>query len=509
MSTTTLRAAATIATALLITGCDEPTRPIAPSEPRAAVGASSVGGGLLAYHQLTWQCGRDMMQGCDGDGPPGWNWVTRAHLATISTDGTDYLSLADFGENGTNPIPAWSPDGMQIAYQQHGEIFVVAGAGGTPRNLTGHAAFDGSPAWSPDGGRIAFVSDRGGARDLYVMSSAGGGGVTRLTTGVGGVGHPDWSPDAARITFDCVVEPGNTDVCRIDANGTGLVRLTSAPGYDAGADWSAAGRIAFATDRYGAATEIALMNADGSAVTRVAPGISGVEPDWSPDGGRLAFTRFADDYTSDVNLMGAEGANPVLLASLASSPAWRPTDAALPPVQSPVARIGAYTCLELTCSFDGSGSTDDIGTRSLWYQWSFGVGVSQNANSPTPKNTFPAVGTYTATFTVTAVATGKTSTTTQSVAVTVAPAPPPNAPPTANFAYSCVRTACTFDGRGSTDDKGIASYSWNLGSPSGGKPSGAVVTLDYKRAGSYAVTLTVRDAMGLSATITRTVTVAK
>jgi len=87
--------------------------------------------------------------------------------------------------------------------------------------------------------------------------------------------------------------------------------------------------------------------------------------------------------------------------------------------------------------------------------------------------------------------------------------PPPGQRPVASFTYSCARTTCTFDGRTSTDDQGIASYTWNLGKQPGGSVTGAVVTFDYKRSGSYPVTLTVRDAAGNAHSTTKNITVTK
>ena len=93
--------------------------------------------------------------------------------------------------------------------------------------------------------------------------------------------------------------------------------------------------------------------------------------------------------------------------------------------------------------------------------------------------------------------------------ITVSPLPAPNQPPVAAFSYACARTKCTFDGRASTDDQGIVSYGWNLGSASGSNVTGAVVTHDYRRAGSYTARLTVRDAAGQLGSVTRVVTVTK
>jgi len=495
MQSNTLRAAAVVAT-LILAGCDDPTRPLAPSAPRGSLSDPSSVGSTIAFRSTTPHCGIDMNSGC-GDEEGGWGWSTYTSIATLGTDGTGLVHVTYPTEDNTlsrTLEPVWSPDGMRIAFYDGGEIFVVAGAGGTPINLTRHAADDRGPTWSPDGTRIAFGSDRGGNPELYVMSAADGSNVVRLTNGIGFTGHPDWSADGARILFDCVIESGNPDVCAVNANGTGLVRLTSSPGYDGTADWSPTGRIAFSTTRYAGAAEIALMNGDGSAITRLGAGITGSEPDWSPDGNRLAFTRDLSIYT-----VAADGSNPALLTS-GTSPSWRPSDALLPPIQPPVARITTLGCLELSCTFDGTGSTDDAGTGLVWYQWSSAplLGI---LSAPTWKQSFPRAGTYTVSLMVGASATGLTVTTTQSVTVTGLPV---GAPPVASFTTKCIGLTCTLDGSASTDDAAVVTYSWNLGKQSGETATGSVVTTAYDAEGSRTVVLTVTDGAGQTNSTTRT-----
>ncbi len=82
---------------------------------------------------------------------------------------------------------------------------------------------------------------------------------------------------------------------------------------------------------------------------------------------------------------------------------------------------------------------------------------------------------------------------------------PPNEAPVANFTTACIRNACTFDARGSTDESPTSlTYSWNYGNGSG---SGPVATRTYTAAGTYTVTLTARDEWGVTATSTQTVTI--
>jgi len=81
-----------------------------------------------------------------------------------------------------------------------------------------------------------------------------------------------------------------------------------------------------------------------------------------------------------------------------------------------------------------------------------------------------------------------------------------DAPPTASFTYQCTALDCTFDGRGSSDDQGVTGYDWDFGD---GSPIGTGDTAlhSYAVAGTYAVALTVRDAVDQTDTITLAVRV--
>ena len=78
-------------------------------------------------------------------------------------------------------------------------------------------------------------------------------------------------------------------------------------------------------------------------------------------------------------------------------------------------------------------------------------------------------------------------------------------PPVAAFTVSCTNLACNFNGTGSTDDKGIASYSWSFGDST--SATGATVSKTYSAAGSYTVTLTVTDTTSQTNTKSQSVTV--
>jgi subtilisin family serine protease len=82
-----------------------------------------------------------------------------------------------------------------------------------------------------------------------------------------------------------------------------------------------------------------------------------------------------------------------------------------------------------------------------------------------------------------------------------------NAPPVARFVVSCSGLTCTLDGTSSTDDGGVVSYAWDLGRFPDPTATGAIVTATYSHASQRTVTLPVRDAAGLTSSVTRTIDV--
>jgi Tol biopolymer transport system component len=274
-------------------------------------------------------------------------------LALMHPDGSGQLQLTG---DGADAEPAWSPDGLQLAFSRSGDVYVMPATGGTPLNLTNNPAADASPAWSPDGARIAFTSDRdGGLPQLYLMN-ADGSNVVRLAAALGYAGEPAWSPDGSTLAFDCVIDVGNGDICAVSADGSTFRRLTTDPAWDSAPAWSPDGAaIAFATDRYGSVSEIALMDAYGGNVRRLYA--QGDRPSWSPDGAQIAFHLIEpanlDEWPPPptevvvgvVNLL--DGTVSHITAGFDA--AWRPNGANLPPVPS----IGVR-CLAHVCSFDAS-----------------------------------------------------------------------------------------------------------------------------------------------------------
>lgn len=106
---------------------------------------------------------------------------------------------------------------------------------------------------------------------------------------------------------------GSAEVMVIDDNGQNGRALTSNSTYDGEPDWSPDGnRIAFESERTGQ-RQIFVMNADGSAVEQLTEGSAPAShPDWSPDGATIVYER-GTGASSEIYAIPAEGGEPVQL----------------------------------------------------------------------------------------------------------------------------------------------------------------------------------------------------
>jgi len=144
-------------------------------------------------------------------------------IYVMEVDGSSLERLTN--TSSAEDFPTWSLDGSLILFSRIGEdqgTYVINPDGSGERQLLDFPVLE--PAWSPDGLRIAFGSDHEGFRGIYIMN-ANGENLQRLSSTHYGENCPDWSPDGAQITF-ASWRDGNGEIYIMDADGGNLQQLT-------------------------------------------------------------------------------------------------------------------------------------------------------------------------------------------------------------------------------------------------------------------------------------------
>jgi len=168
---------------------------------------SSVNGGA---RRLTTSPGDDLTPKVSPDGAriafvSGRAGVDRIFVVAAdgSGDARPLRPLASGADAESEREQAWSPDGQRVVFVARApggkSRILVWNASGATLSLTTGASVDDMPVFSPDGRYLAFVSDRGGAPDLWIMR-ADGSGVTRVAKTPGARWLPSWVKISGRPT---------------------------------------------------------------------------------------------------------------------------------------------------------------------------------------------------------------------------------------------------------------------------------------------------------------------
>ena len=209
------------------------------------------------------------------------------------------------------------------------EIYVMGAGGDNVRRATRNRSINNFPDWSPDGRSIVYTSYREGARPWLFMLARGGRSPGRILRGLAGdaqLYRGVFAPDGKRLAV-VVSEDGASELYAVGRDGGSPRRLTDHRAIDIAPTWSPDGkRLAFVSDRTGS-PQIYVMDADGDGVRRLTfDGSYNTSPRWSPDGRWIAYeTRVGGQF--DIWIIDPEGTVNVPLVSHPrsdESPSWSP-----------------------------------------------------------------------------------------------------------------------------------------------------------------------------------------
>ncbi|MBN1875223.1 MAG: PD40 domain-containing protein [Anaerolineae bacterium] len=243
-------------------------------------------------------------------------------------------------------MPAWSPDGRQIAFvsTQEGNQEIVVAAAASPAdttrqtNISDHPGADYAPTWSSNGRRLLFASQRDGNWGIYLIElqtrfddiTAILYGPLRLTYNTFYEGHPTWSPDNEHVAYTS--DRGlKWQIYIMDTNGgdqkpfPGLSSL----GSTAYPTWSPDGtHLAFAVNE-GENWEIYILNLvreDAVPQRLTHHPAQDWDPAWSPDSQWLVFTSDRN-YNVDLYLLHIATGTEIRLTDTPAAdmyPDWQP-----------------------------------------------------------------------------------------------------------------------------------------------------------------------------------------
>jgi Tol biopolymer transport system component len=292
-----------------------------------------------------------------------------AYSCGIGSGNRIYLNTPDGGSDsqkllpnqpGNSIVPAFSPDGRQIAYRSNAggswQIFVSGVDGSNPRPITAAGQDNYEAVWSPDGNQMAFVSDRGSSKQIYVMNSDGSS--QRLLTANNAYNDdPSWSVNGS-IIFESD-QNGRFSIFQMAAAGGVPVELIAWGESSSTPAWSKDGAWLAFESRVGDDRHIWIARSDGSDVQQVtALGSSDERPAWSPDGTKIAFYSNylqADSDSADIWVIdiATKSVNRLTSQGNCYNPSWGlvPADLAAvimsgssKPTSLPVSETGVVAC---------------------------------------------------------------------------------------------------------------------------------------------------------------------
>lgn len=247
-----------------------------------------------------------------------------------------YSPATATGPDGEDDFSTWS---KRITFDEEGTYRVCARATDEAGNLNWwHVLVRVELDEDKNTGRIAFtrfthIAEFESTNEQIYVMNADGTNQTNISNNTQIDGNPAWSSDGTKIAFDRLLSPledppsGYSEIFVMNADGTNQTRLTYSPEYVIEPTWSPDGtKLAFTTFVGGSSADISVINADGTGQTNLqnSPNSFDKGPAWSPDGARIAYDS-QRGTSGEIYVMNADGTGDTNLTNSTSSdfdPAW-------------------------------------------------------------------------------------------------------------------------------------------------------------------------------------------
>jgi TolB protein len=202
-------------------------------------------------------------------------------------------AIADDVVGAFTGVPGVSDTEFALVSDRSGakEIYIMDADGGNARRATSHKTINTFPGWGPDGNTVVYTSYRYHNRPMLFLLTRGTRSPGRILRELDGaqIYRGVFDPSGSKLAVVREVE-GGSEIFTVGRGGGGVTRLTRNGAIDVSPSWSPDGsQIVFVSDRAGA-PQLYLMSASGGNQRRLSfNGGYNAAPAWSPDGKWIAY----------------------------------------------------------------------------------------------------------------------------------------------------------------------------------------------------------------------------